>query len=166
MNITDWITLAAVLVALVIGVSSIIQTQRLQTRELSERLLNEIIEWALEVGKPRYALNLVNLSSGLENPEKEMTYKLGQASNVHILIMQGYYIGKIAEGFTPKLIKAVDNLKNSLEVHDRLLSDWINYKCTEDIIGNHDFLVGELSKLVINECVEIKIKGIKTHILC
>ena len=47
MEITGWITLAAVIVALGIGVASILHTQSLQKRERKERLLNEIIEWAV-----------------------------------------------------------------------------------------------------------------------
>ncbi|MFC1929455.1 hypothetical protein ACFLW6_01110 [Chloroflexota bacterium] len=46
MELGDWITLSAVLVALGIGVASILHTQSLQKRERRERLLNEIIEWA------------------------------------------------------------------------------------------------------------------------
>ena len=46
MEVTDWITLAAVVVALGLGVASIIQTQKLQKKERKGRLLNEIIEWA------------------------------------------------------------------------------------------------------------------------
>jgi len=46
MSISDWITLSAVVVALGIGVASLLQTQRLQKRERKERLLGEIIEWA------------------------------------------------------------------------------------------------------------------------
>jgi Flp pilus assembly protein TadB len=45
----EWITLAAVLVALAIGVASILHTQRLQKKERRERLLNEIIEWAIDI---------------------------------------------------------------------------------------------------------------------
>jgi len=48
MDIGDWITLAAVVVALGIGVASILHTQSLQKQERKERLLNEIIEWATE----------------------------------------------------------------------------------------------------------------------
>jgi hypothetical protein len=51
MNCGDWITLAAVIVALGIGVASILHTQSLQKRERKERLLNEIVEWASNVAK-------------------------------------------------------------------------------------------------------------------
>ncbi|MFC2001850.1 hypothetical protein ACFLUZ_05025 [Chloroflexota bacterium] len=36
-------------IALGLGVSSLVQTQRLQKRERKDRLLNEIIEWAIDV---------------------------------------------------------------------------------------------------------------------
>ena len=46
MEPAGWITLAAVIVALSLGLSSLIQTHKLQKRERKERLLNEIIKWA------------------------------------------------------------------------------------------------------------------------
>lgn len=51
MEISNWVTVIAVIVALAIGVSSFIQTQMLQKRERKERLLNEIIEWATDIQK-------------------------------------------------------------------------------------------------------------------
>jgi hypothetical protein len=51
MNTGDWITLAAVIVALGIGIASILHTQNLQKKERKERLLNEIIEWAEDIRK-------------------------------------------------------------------------------------------------------------------
>jgi hypothetical protein len=49
MEIGDWITLAAVLVALGLGVASILHTRSMQKRERKERLIKEIIDWAIEV---------------------------------------------------------------------------------------------------------------------
>jgi len=51
MELGDWFILAAVIVALGIGVASILHTQRLQRKEHRERLLNEIIEWAKGINK-------------------------------------------------------------------------------------------------------------------
>jgi len=48
MEITGWITLGAVIVALGLGVASILHTQRFQKQERRERLLNEIKDWAIE----------------------------------------------------------------------------------------------------------------------
>ena len=58
MNIGDWITLAAVIVALGIGVASILHTQSLQKKERRERLLNEIIEWANDVAVCEFTVNI------------------------------------------------------------------------------------------------------------
>ena len=66
MKVGDWITLAAVIVALVIGVASIIQTQMLQKRERKERLLNEIIEWATEIHTASLKTDLPNIDPFLE----------------------------------------------------------------------------------------------------
>ncbi len=63
MDISDWITLAAVLVALGLGVSSLIQTQSLQKRERKERLLNEIIEWATSIADTIVTQSVQNTNS-------------------------------------------------------------------------------------------------------
>ena len=49
MEIGDWITLGAVIVALGIGVASILHTRSLQQKERRERELNEILEWAIGI---------------------------------------------------------------------------------------------------------------------
>jgi hypothetical protein len=46
MEVGDWITLSAVLVALGLGVAAIIHTRIMQIKERKERLLNDIIEWS------------------------------------------------------------------------------------------------------------------------
>ena len=48
MEVGDWITLAAVMVALGLGVASILHTSSMQKGERRERILNEIIEWAIQ----------------------------------------------------------------------------------------------------------------------
>jgi len=49
MNSIAWITLFAVIVALGIGIASIIHTEIIQKRERKHRLLNEITEWATKI---------------------------------------------------------------------------------------------------------------------
>lgn len=58
MELSDWITLAAVVVALGIGTSSLVQTQKLQKRERRDRLLNEVIEWAVGVATCEYSVSI------------------------------------------------------------------------------------------------------------
>jgi hypothetical protein len=48
-EVGDWITLAAVIVALSLGVGSIIHAQYLWNRERKERYKNEIIKWAKDI---------------------------------------------------------------------------------------------------------------------
>lgn len=48
---STWATFLAVVVALGIGVTSILHTNSLQKKERKERLLNEIIEWAVDIVK-------------------------------------------------------------------------------------------------------------------
>ncbi|MDD5288613.1 MAG: hypothetical protein PHY28_05820 [Dehalococcoidales bacterium] len=66
MEINSWITLAAVFVALSLGVASLIQTKQIQKRERKERLLNEIIEWATEIHTASLKTNLPNIDPYLE----------------------------------------------------------------------------------------------------
>ncbi len=66
MNIDSWLTLIAVIVALGLGVSSLIQTQMLQKRERRERLLNEIIEWAIEINTVSLKTDLPKIDPFLE----------------------------------------------------------------------------------------------------
>ena len=68
MEISDWITLAAVIVALALGISSIKQTQRLQKRERSVRAAEELRIWSEESLKLFYLpydFNKEQIYSGL-----------------------------------------------------------------------------------------------------
>jgi len=77
MEVGDWITLGAVIVALGIGVASILYTQYLQKKERKERLLNEVIKWAEDIRKS---------SSESINPSKIIL----DAGNVQIATQQGF----------------------------------------------------------------------------
>jgi hypothetical protein len=66
MDISNWITLSAVIVALGIGVASILYTQRLQKKERRERLLNEIIEWVTEIHTASLKTDLPRIDPSLE----------------------------------------------------------------------------------------------------
>jgi len=78
MDVGDWITLGAVIVALSIGVASILHTRSLQKKERKERLLNEIIEWAIKVRKYIYSFDSGGFNSELERSQaKEKIEKSG-----------------------------------------------------------------------------------------
>ena len=66
MEVGDWITLGAVIVALGIGVASILNTRSLRIKERKERLLNEIIEWATEIHTATLKTDLPKIDPSLE----------------------------------------------------------------------------------------------------
>ena len=156
MEITGWITLAAVIVALGIGVASILHTQRLQKQGRRDRLLNEIIEWAIDAAKPTYALTLTSLDYTLSEEDQTTFVQLSQASHTDTLKARGKYIGKIALIFTKDLSIAVENVRNNLEEHSKLIEDWVNDKSNAKAIGTHDYTVGQSANKVIEEAVKIK----------
>ena len=168
MTTDNWINLiAAILIGggtLFLGIMAwrtIRQTRRIQKAERRERLLNEIIEWAIDAAKPKYALNLMSLVSSTISEEGQTTaLQLDQASYTDILIVRGEYIGKIALIFTQDLSKAVENVRNDLEEHAKLIKDWIDDKCTSGAIGKHDYALGQSASKVIEEATKIKARGI------
>jgi len=161
MEIGDWITLAAVLVALGIGVASIWHTRSMQKKERRERLLNEIIEWAADAGKPKYALNVASLSSStVSEKDQQLFYRVGQASYIDALIVRSEYISKIASTFTQNLGTAVENLKNDLENHSQLIQDWIQDKVDAADIGKDEAVLGKSANEVLRKAAKIKTRGI------
>ena len=108
MDISDWLILAAVIVALGIGVSSLIQTQRLQRRERKEILLNEIIEWATDIQKVSLEIDIPLVTDGSLDKKKI------QAS---ILLRYGipfirndYIKAIVSKEFKDQLLKDVEDM--------------------------------------------------------
>jgi len=176
MEITGWITLAAVLVALGIGVSSLIQTNKLKKAEKRERLLNEIIEWAVDVTKWRpkeIFKEMMNVSD---------TLKLQRLLYSHIIqIMENFietrgrnkYISDIAIKFDKNLGEAVDNLIDVLESKIELLDEWKSIIANATTKGEdandeqyfqkaeeHENLIEKLALKVIEEATKIKTRDI------
>ena len=183
MNISDWITLAAVLVALGLGVSSLIQTQRLQKRERRERLLNEIIDWVV---------NILKLDSDLDSFTESIRLGISQLSirTVDKLYSEtvafrdeGEYIKKTANMAGNKANDAVVKLQNELIDIAKLLNqlmildglvgspDILELITTEDVdlkdkdpkkatVERHRKNLAQLCKLIIEEAAKIKTKDI------
>ena len=81
MDIGDWITLSAVIVALGIGTASIIHTNILQRKIRKERLLNEIIEWAKDVAESAISRQT---KTRHELRKTELEYKMWRAKGTYI----------------------------------------------------------------------------------
>lgn len=159
MNITDWITLAAVLVALGIGISFIIQTQKLQVRERKERLLNEIIDWAIEVTKCEILMDVADLLY-MENSKKQPILSFILTDKEHFkyneLKRKSVHIIKISLPFGRDLQIDIAKLEKYLGVHLELLkqlkSAILNGKDKEIIVSinekldNNKILLSNLQK--------------------
>jgi hypothetical protein len=125
-------TLAAVIVALGLGVASIVQTQRLQKRERRERLLNEIIEWAEDVSARMSPVDILKnpewvLGTKLDSEEKFRFLQIyGLLDLVHqyaVSDLYGEYISQIASRVRKDLGKAVHDLIIKIEKHLEVLLD-------------------------------------------
>lgn len=166
MDIGDWITLSAVTVALGIGAASIIHTNILQRKERKERLLNEIIEWAIVVtncGKRSDLSDLLYLADNKQ--EAFLSLRLTEAA-LSIGLMKGRneYISKVALIFGQELQEDVDMLIDCLEEYKELLDEEgkdtsISLESIEKI-ESHDSQLIILATKVIKEATEIKTRDI------
>ena len=150
MNISDWITLAAVLVALGLGVSSLIQTQMLQKRERGERLLNEIIEWAIDVAKSAVSRQTM---AKTELWKTKLEYKYSKAKNKYITEVVSSSFNELSSSVrsvTTELDNAIDATMQFIE----------NQKRPGDKLVNYESKLTESVAELITEIGKIKTKGI------
>jgi len=114
MEPTGWITLVAVIVALGLGLSSLFQTQRLQKRERRERLLNEIIEWAIELNKCAWESGRT-ISAGLSSKEFKLYAAFYELIRFKAADAKSEYIRSIASTFREDLHSNVEQVKKQLD---------------------------------------------------
>jgi hypothetical protein len=106
------ITLLAVLVALGIGIASIKHTQSMQRKERRERLLNEIIEWALEIQTNALTIEIplsTNLSLEQISKHREANLLLRYGKN---FTKNGYIMVIVNEEFKSDLKKETEEAIN------------------------------------------------------
>ena len=131
MEVGHWITLGAVIVALGLGVASILQTQMMKNRERRERLLNEIIEWAIEAANIGFEESIISPpdagADGVDeyDMQRMILSKLSSVySKCQIIDSRYVYIYSICRKLSKKLHKYVsdvsfriDNLERYLEIN-------------------------------------------------
>ena len=122
MDISDGILIGAIFVSLFIGLKSLHQTRNIQKREQERGILNEILDWALEItehssGTP---LPLRNIDIGTE------TYvRLGQWDTVRDfdhLHKRSEFLKSLALLLRKDLYSAVENV--ALKLEDLLSIRW------------------------------------------
>jgi len=124
--ISAGIMLLAVFVALGVGVASILHTQRMQKKERRERLLNEIIEWAVDMTKGELLMEFEDVKS-IKDIRKTRLYLYVTMDKLQFTFRQartrGLYISRIVSIFGTDLQKAVGELMRNLEVHIQVLKE-------------------------------------------
>jgi len=119
-----------------------------EERDRKERLLNEVIEWALDVAKPKYALSLEHLTPGTGNEgDKLIARQLSLASNTDTLLVRGNYLAKITLIFTSSLKMAVDKVRDDLEKLNDLITDWVQGKDDNKAIVD-DSIVNDIAPII------------------
>lgn len=131
MNSIAWITLFAVIVALGIGIASIIHTEIIQKRERKHRLLNEITEWAIKAVSWRSENRAVlKEMATIEEGEVRQSLRLMHA---HIAEVRDFfaaitglntYISKLSLKFQQGLPEVIQKLISDLEASTDFLEAW------------------------------------------
>ena len=131
MDYIAWLTLFAVIVALGIGVASIVRTEKIQRREQKRRLLNEITEWAIKAVSWR-SENRALLKEMLTTEEGEARQSL-RLMHAHIAEVRDFfaaitglntYISKLSLKFQQGLPEVIQKLISDLEASTDFLEAW------------------------------------------
>ena len=176
MKAGDWITLVAVLVALGIGIASILHTQSLQKRERKERLLNEIIEWAESVGKCGFEIDedTPNIKAALE-ARLDFSQSYGFIKAHRAMFQNGYrnirwrneYIRNITGKNLLNVLPSVNNLIYELEKHlemiynDQIGKDTGKTPGFAQKIAEHSISLDKLTRAVMREAAKIKTENLR-----
>jgi len=152
MEPTGWITLLAVLVALGIGVSSIRQINKLKKAEKRERLLNEIIEWAIDIAKTE------TLGEFLLESKKSMLIDL--LLKYQAVDARSEYIKVIAAEFGEDFQAAINKTAQKMEEHLVVLKKQIEGKITAEERDSHYRSLLEITLALTKKTAKIKTRDI------
>ena len=170
MNLQSALTLTAIIIALIIGVRSLVQTKNIQKREQKQRLLNEIIEWAIDVYKRPFEKDFRTIVDATDiNKLQLFVYEHVVAVKEGYQAMTGRipYISEIARDFEQGLQKAVEELLKDLKAHIELLGEW-QYVMADNMAADIDAYakkadihwrqLAESAHNVIKQATKIKLK--------
>lgn len=164
---SNWITLAAVVVALLMGVASIWQTRRIQKKEYKRRLLGEIINWATDVVKCEFEseIPVEALLSSEEEQEKRVEHidwvthgnlRLRYAA----LDARSAYIEEVSKAFTWVLSQRVRGTIGKLRVHMGILRDYLQGETNRKEYKEHLDSLRKSAVSLINEAAKIAVRDI------
>jgi len=163
----DWSPLAIATVVLAcVAVWSILQTRGLQRSEKRQRLLNEVIEWAIDirqcgiVSASSEATRLARLDSSLSLEAGETVKIASLRYEFEVLKARSEYIRRIALATPQDLHSAVREAIEALERHITVISQWFTGEVKSDAIGIDRVNLNKSANDVIEEAVKLKTKDI------
>ena len=183
MTTDNWINLIAAIIVgggtLFLGIMAwrtIHQTRIIQKAEKRERLLNEILEWAIDVSKCGTDKGLPDISSIKDIKELYLfnrTFTINLMLKFEAMSGKNQYISRITSNFGKDLQRAVEALVKDLGLHVKLLDecqhvvadnvpDEVFDKLTIAVekMGQHNPELGKSTSKVIEEATKIKTKDI------
>ena len=135
MDVGDWITLGAVIVALSIGVASILHTQNLQKKERKERLSNEIIEWAEDIRRSSSESidpNKIEFDAQPMQIASQMDFLRLRKRYQDLNTKSAYMKEAISKAFGDNLLSAVEKVIQKLDEAIEILEGCITSKAKEN----------------------------------
>ena len=183
MTTSDWINIiAAILVGggtLFLGIMAwhtIRQTRTIQKAEKRERLLNEIIKWAIDMTKGELLMEFADVG-GIKDIQRARLYLYTTVDKLHFSFRQartrGQYISGIVSILGADLQGAVGEVVRNLEAHIQALNkcmDTINGPACETTLNgaistarkttDSKKLLDESATRVIEEATKIKTRDI------
>jgi len=159
MEIGDWITLFAVIVALGIGVASILHTQNLQKKERREKLLNEIIEWAEDVAD-NAALGHRGFPSKLTANTEWTDYLHKLFHRYHKVLVRSEQIKEIALTFGGELYSSFVTVNQMTLDTSKDIIEYGKRKVTIEQLESSETQLCESAVNLLKEATKIKTRDI------
>lgn len=158
MVIGDWITLGAVIIALIIGILALLQTNRIQKRQYKHLLINEIIDWATEIVKAIRVENVPVVGSiDLITARKRVL--VSKYFQLWGLDTKTDYIEHIAT-FFPEVSEKVTEIQQNLNALPEVFNEVVKKKEEkfEDILSPYFSRLDKSAEEVIKLAVQVKTK--------
>jgi len=144
------------------------EEQAKEKRDRDEHLLDEIIEWAIDVTKCNIKIDIpviLDIKVAYEEQRFKRLLIDEMALSFTAMIGRNQYINTVVMKFEKHLQKAVGDLINDLQAHQKLLDKWWHttpdkFKSTREEVANHLWQLYKCANNVIEEAAKIKTKDI------
>ena len=175
MDISNWITIAAVIVALGIGVASILHTRSIYKKERKDRLLNELIRWAEDISICCMEQEAQEIFGNHSSRERRLYIEtqVNKENTFHLLLGKASYISGITrKNFSKELQNIFQNVilklqsqkdlaikyRKKIEKGESIESSWL-LDVANKIADNNNQLYN-YSEKIIEEATRIKTRDI------